>query len=275
MVGALAAGAAVLGAALAPLAGGWPAGAVRHPDERALAEAGWTRGVRTWCLVQSGVLLGAAVICVALGLPFVLTVPVSLAPSVWIRLRAEGARDRSRRALGPIVLAAEGALRSGMSLPDALRRAADASPDAAAAESLRGAVRSFDLGAGLDEALSAAATRASDERASVALATLALGIGERLPRERAADLLASLGDRIAFEDGLAEEVRARSSGARQQQRLLAALVPGLALYLVVTMPMLAATLSSELGRFVLLPAAVLLEVAGVVLGRRIVRDALA
>jgi Flp pilus assembly protein TadB len=65
--------------------------------------------------------------------------------------------------------------------------------------------------------------------------------------------------------------RARSSGARTQSYLLAAIVPGLALYLVATMPGLGGTLESPLGRFVLVPLAAGLELAGIVLGRRIVR----
>ena len=79
-----------------------------------------------------------------------------------------------------------------------------------------------------------------------------------------------VGDRLAFEDQLDDEVRARAAGARQQQWLLALLVPVMALYLAATMPTLALTLDSALGRFVLIPAAATLEVAGMVIGRRIV-----
>ena len=54
--------------------------------------------------------------------------------------------------------------------------------------------------------------------------------------------------------------------------LLALLVPALALYLVATMPGLAATLASPVGRLVLLPAAAVFELAGIVASRAIVRD---
>ena len=54
--------------------------------------------------------------------------------------------------------------------------------------------------------------------------------------------------------------------------LLAAVVPLLAAYLVVTMPGLALTLGSGLGRTVLVPAAAALEIAGITVGRRIVRS---
>jgi hypothetical protein len=43
------------------------------------------------------------------------------------------------------------------------------------------------------------------------------------------------------------------------------------LYLVATMPGLGATLGTTLGRTVLIPVAALLEIAGIVVSRRIVR----
>jgi Flp pilus assembly protein TadB len=247
---------------------------IRHPDEALLADGGWRRGTRSWIGVQLSVAAVAAATVPILGLPALLIPAVAALPSVWIRMRATSARDRARRALTGIVVTAEAALRSGSSLPEALRRAADSSTEPSAARPVHDAVDAFDLGASLDAALLAAAASSADPRSRLALATLALGIAERLPRERTADLLGSLGERLTFEDRLADEIRARAAGARQQQRLLAALVPGLALYLAVTMPVLSTTLSSDLGRFVLIPVAAALEVIGIVLGRRVVAGAL-
>jgi Flp pilus assembly protein TadB len=48
-------------------------------------------------------------------------------------------------------------------------------------------------------------------------------------------------------------------------------VPALSLYLLLTMPGLSQTLSSPIGRFVLVPLALLLEIAGIVASRRVVR----
>lgn len=170
------------------------------------------------------------------------------------------------------VLAGVGsALRSGLSLPDALRRATGSADDAVATRPLHSALRAFDLGVGLDVALLAAAGRARDGGERVALSTLALGVSERLPRDRLADLVDVLADRAVFAQRLDDEVRARAAGARQQQKLLALLVPALALYLCLTMPSLAATLGSDLGRYVLIPGAAALELGGILLGRRIVR----
>lgn len=248
--------------------------AMPHPDAAALADAGWSADLRRWEAIRAAVTLGALLAAMTAGIPIVIASLAVIAPSIWVRLRAEAARDRARRALGRILASTGSALRSGLALPDALRRGADASGDALAARPFSEALRAFDLGASLDSALTAAAHECRDERARVAIGSLALGIAERLPRERQADLLAEVADRVSFEERLDDEVRARASGARQQQRLLAGVVPALALYLAITMPTLAATLGSDLGRFVLIPGALVLEVGGILLGRRVVRGAL-
>lgn len=247
---------------------------IAHPEAEELRHAGWEHGLAAWEAMRAGVVATCVVAVLAFGLPLAIVLPAAAAQSVWIRLRADAARDRARRATGRIVAAAEASLRSGTSMPEALRRAAASCTEPIAAKPLLEAVRAFDLGASLDASLVSAAASSHDERARLALGTMAVGIGERLPRERLADLLAEVGDRLAFEDRLGDEVRARAAGARWQQRLLAAVVPALALYLVLTMPTLAETLGSELGRYVLIPAATVLELAGIALGRRVVRDAL-
>lgn len=248
---------------------GWP-----HPDALALGDASWRGGLRAWEAVRAATIALAVVAVLSVGLPLAAVVVAAAAPSIWIRLRAEAARDRARGATPRIVATTEAALRSGASLPEALRRGAEASGDALASRPVLAALRAFDLGAGLDAALVAAARGEHDDRARLALGTIALGVAERLPRDRFADLLAVVGDRLAFDEQLDGEVRARAGGARQQQRLLAVLVPAIALYLSFTMPTLAATLGAPLGRTVLVPLGAALEIAGIVLSRRVVRDAL-
>lgn len=272
LVGALATATAALAFALAVPSTriGSPRVVLRHPDRSALDDAGWRHGRRRWEAIRSAAVLGAAIFVLASGVPAVVVPLVALAPSVWIRARAEGERDRAERAVSRIIVTAETALRSGASLPDALRRAIDASPSELAAGPLVAAVEAFELGSSLDGALAIAEDRATPRMRGV-LSTFALGISERLPRERLADLLAVLADRVTFEDRLDLEVRARAAGARQQQRILALLVPAIALYLAATVPTLASTLTTDLGRFVLVPAAGALEIAGIVLGGRVVR----
>jgi Flp pilus assembly protein TadB len=97
-------------------------------------------------------------------------------------------------------------------------------------------------------------------------------VAEQLPASRCATLIETAVDRLVFEQRMADDVRARTAGLRVQIVLLAALVPGLALYLCLTVPGLAETLSMPLGRFVLLPLAALLETTGIIASRRVVSD---
>lgn len=276
LVGALAAATAAVAAAVA-LCGPREVAAVsapRHPDADTLRDAGWRHGLIRWEALRCAVVAAAVLLAAFAAVPAAVILVAAIAPSVWMRTRAQQARERARRAHAQTLVAIASALRSGLSLPDALRRSTQGAPDELSGRALRAALRSFDLGAGLDRSLFEAAGLARDDVERAALGTLALGVAERLPRERLAELVEAIAERAAFALRLDDEVRARTAGARQQQRLLALIVPALALYLSVTMPSLAATLASDLGRFVLIPAAAMLEVGGIVLGGRIVRGAM-
>jgi len=163
-------------------------------------------------------------------------------------------------------------VRSGLALPEALRRAVAGCTDAIARRPFEDALTRFDLGDPLDTSLASGAVRAGDPRTADAMRTLALGVSERMPVDRSAALLEAVAELARHDEVLLDEIRARSAGTRVQMYLLAAVVPLLAAYLVVTMPGLAMTLGSGLGRTVLVPAAAVLEIAGIVVGRRIVRS---
>jgi len=262
LAGALAAALAAMCAAMAPrpLPAALPARA-SHPDARALAAAGWSRPLWQWEGLRWACVL-VAIAC-ASAAPF-LVVPATLgaavAPSVIARLRADAAGLRARKATTRLLRGAEATLRSGGALPEALRRAIDASVEPLTRRPFADALRAFDLGAPLDEALRTAASTTADRRA--------LGVSSRLPADRSGVLVGAVADRLAFEERLDEEIGARTAGMRSQMLLLAAIVPGLAIYLALTVPSLAATLSGPLGRMVLIPVAVALEVAGIVASRR-------
>lgn len=170
-----------------------------------------------------------------------------------------------------VLQATHAALRSGLPLAPALRVALERAP-LAAVDPFQQALRAFELNAALDQALREAAREAADHRVALALEALALVAAEQLPASRAAAVIASVSDRLAFDARLADEIRARTSGVRAQIVLLALLVPALALYLVVTLPGLAVTLTSPLGMFVLIPSALVFETAGIVASRAITRD---
>ena len=98
---------------------------------------------------------------------------------------------------------------------------------------------------------------------------------ERLPASRLRILVEAATDRLAFDEQIETEVRARASGTRLQIWAMAAVVPLLGMYLIWTVPLVAEVLSSDLGRRLLIPAAAALEVTGFLLARRAVRDVVA
>lgn len=239
-----------------------------HPERSILREAGWTRSMREWeCLRALAAICGLAVAGSLGVLPLSLVGPV--VPSFAARMLAARRRDeRARETVSMLQMTLAG-LRSGSSLTEALRLAAGSGPEAALGP-FAGAVRAFDLGAPLDLALREARVRARDQRVRLGLDALSLCVAEQLSGSRCTMLIASAVDRLVFEQQIADDVRARTSGLRVQIVLLAALVPGLALYLAFTVPGMAETFTTPLGRFVLLPLAAVLEMAGIVASKRLV-----
>ena len=248
---------------------------VAHPDARALDDVNWRRPLWQWEALRAGGIVAGTMLSLATALPPAGVFAASaLAPSLIVRSRAATVRWQARLATTHLLRATEAALRSGASLPEALRRACDtAAGDRLARRPFVDALRAFDLGAPLDQALRASANRASDPRLRMALETVAMGIASRLPHDRAGILIAAVADRLVFEERLDDEMRARTAGLRSQVLLLALVVPAIAAYLAFTVPSLAATLGQPIGRFVLIPAALVLEVVGVVASRRVVEGA--
>jgi Flp pilus assembly protein TadB len=274
LAGALAIALAVACAVLAPLARPPAALPGRHPDAHALEIAGWRRPLVQWEAVRVFCVVVLAAIALATGLPLLAAAAAgAIVPSLLARSRAESASRGGRLATTRLLRTTEAVLRSGGGLPEALRRATDASDNRLARRPFVDALRAFDLGAPLDDALRASAATAREARTKIALETLALGVGSRLPGERAGALVSAVADRLAFQERLDEEVRARTAGLRSQVLLLALIVPSIAAYLALTVPSLAETLAGPLGRTILVPAAIALEVVGIVASRRAVEGA--
>lgn len=245
-----------------------PVLSVAHPDRSVLRDAGWTRSMIEWeCLRALVGICGLAVAGSFGALPLGILGPV--VPSLVVRSLAARRRDERARETVSLLQMTLAGLRSGSSLTEALRLAAGAGTDSGSGP-FSEAVRAFDLGAPLDRALRDARAGARDQRVLLGLDALSLCVAEQLSGSRCAMLLSSAIDRLVFEQQIADDVRARASGLRVQIVLLAALVPGLALYLAVTVPGMAETFTTPLGRFILLPLAALLELAGIVASRRLV-----
>jgi len=243
----------------------------RDPDESCLRELGAAVSPRRWLLIRSSAALASGAVAAALGAHPALGIALgAAAPSIGLRLRLDAARRRARRSSTQLMRSVHAALTSGASVADAVRRAHAGCDDRLAARPLEEAMADFSMGAALDRALFDASASVSDARIRVALETLALGIGERLPIDRVAALAGSVTERLTFDERLDDEVRARASGLRAQVWLVAMLIPALAIYLLMTVPTLASSAGSGIGRTVLLPAAAGFEILGIVLSRRII-----
>jgi len=241
-----------------------------HPERSVLREAGWTRSVLTWECVRATTIIFGLALASAVGatpLGFI----GAAAPSFAARTLATRRREERARQTVALLQMTLAGLRSGAGLTEALRLASTSEPEVEFGP-FAAALRAFDLGAPLDVALRGARALTRDHRLLVGLDALSLCVAEQLPASRCVTLIASTVERLVFEQRITDDVRARTSGLRVQIVLLAALVPGLALYLALTVPGMAETLTTPLGRFVLLPLAATLEVIGIVASRRVVGD---
>ncbi len=267
LFGAVAAGVTAASLVLVPLAS-MSLPHLGHPERALLRTAGWRWPLWVWeglRLAVAGCALGAGALA---GVPY-LVAGAAVAPTMVLHWRVGERRAAAARGAVIILQTVHSALRSGMDVAHALRVALERA-DPILREPFDTALRSFALNGALDVALRAAARDAWDGRLAFALDALALVASEQLPSARAAAMVAAASERMAFEQRLREEVAARTSGIRAQIVLLALLVPALALYLALTMPGLGRTLTSPIGLLVLIPAALVFEVAGIVASRAIV-----
>lgn len=247
----------------------------RHPESGRLDDSGWPLTPLRFELVRGASLAGAAIASLALGWqPWPALLAGAAAPSLVLRWRSDARRERARAALLSQLQLLAAALGSGASLVEAIRRAIADVHDELAARPLRRALREFSVGAPLADALVACAHQAHPQRRG-ALLTIALGVEERLPVQQLRDLVGSVVERSRFEEEVRGELAARTSGARMQIWAMALMVPALAAYLVLTVPLVGEALSSDLGTRLLIPGAVALEAAGVLLARRMLAEALA
>jgi Flp pilus assembly protein TadB len=244
---------------------------ITHPERSLLRDAGWTRSMRAWEFLRALAAAAGLAFAGSLGVLPIIGLLGAVVPSVAARIIAARRRDeRARQTVSMLQMTLAG-LRSGATLTEALRLAVT-SAQADGFAPFAAAVRAFDLGAPLDIALRAARAEARDRRVILGLDALSLCVAEQLSASRCSTLIASVVDRLVFEQRTTDDVRARTSGLRVQILLLAALVPGLALYLAVTVPGVAETFAMPLGRFVLVPLAATLEAAGIMASRRVVKD---
>jgi Flp pilus assembly protein TadB len=101
---------------------------------------------------------------------------------------------------------------------------------------------------------------------------LAVAVRTQQPASAAGQVLASLGEAARANRSIARQAAAESRGLRMQAGILAVVIPALFLYLSAVNPeLIGPVTSTALGQYVLLPAAVFLEITGIVLSWRVTR----
>jgi len=272
LAGALACAVAVWLVAIAVLAPSPPRLSWSHPERERLRDAGWPWSPTRWEGARIAGATLAAIVATVAGMDAALgTVMGAVAPSIALRARSDARREGAAHLGLDQLRAIRAGLASGASLVESIQRSVAAVTDTIAARPFRLVVRQFAVGLPLSDALRGGAAQA-DPRLRPALRTLAIGVEERLPVPQLCALADAVIERRTFDEQIESEVRARTSGLRIQIWAMAAIVPGLAFYLAATVPLVAETLRSPLGMHLLIPAAVALELIGMMLARRAVRD---
>jgi Flp pilus assembly protein TadB len=124
----------------------------------------------------------------------------------------------------------------------------------------------------LTEALAAIRPRQAGRNLGLGFDALIVLAATQQPASAATSVLGSLNEAARSNQAIARQATAESRGLRIQALILAIVIPALFFYLLlVNRELVAPVVDTALGRFVLRPAAALLEAAGIVLSWRVTR----
>jgi Flp pilus assembly protein TadB len=217
-------------------------------------------------LVLGGMVLGSPVVA-AVGGAAGLAVP-----RIYLDALVRAQRRRSEAEAPRLLQVILASLASGSTYLDALQEARARAADRWLRDDLDHVIAEFHLGVPLERSIAEVRTATAGRNLALIWDNLAICIANRIPAARAKGLLVELSSTVQFNVQVQQEVRARTSGQRAQIWLLALIVPGLFLYLRVLDGSLFDVLdATTVGRWVLMPAAVFLEVLGIALSFRFAR----
>jgi Flp pilus assembly protein TadB len=217
----------------------------------------------------------------ALGvLGLVLSVPMALVglaagafvPRLYIRWlvagEARAADDEAPRVLRSMVNRAA----AGGTYPDLFSAAVDVARHRWVRADFEELLGRYYANEPLADALAAIRPRQAGRNLALVFDALIVLATTRQPASAAAGVLGSLNEAARSNQAIARQAAAESRGLRIQALILAIVIPALFFYLLlVNRDLVAPVVDTTLGRFVLLPAAALLEVGGIVLSWRITR----
>ena len=215
-------------------------------------------------MVVGGLVLGSPVVAVAAG------VGGLLAPRLYVDALVRAQRRRTEAEAPRLLQVMLASLVAGRTYLEALQEARARANDRWLREDLDHILRSFHLDVPLEQAIADVRENTAGRNLGLIWDNLAICVANRIPASRAKGLFVELSSTVQFNAQVQQEVRARTSGQRTQIWLLAAIVPGLFLYLRLINPDFFVVLDQTVvGRFLLLPGAVTLEVIGIVLSFRV------
>lgn len=217
-------------------------------------------------LVLGGLVLGSPVVAVLAG------AGGFAVPRLYLDALVRAQRRRTEAEAPRMLQVILASLAAGSTYLEALQEARSRAADRWLRDDLDHVVNEFHLGVPLERSIAQVRSAAAGRNLALVWDNLAICIANRIPASRAKGLFVELSSTVQFNVQVQQEVRARTSGQRAQIWLLALIVPGLFLYLRVIDPDLFTVLdATTLGRWVLLPVAVALEVLGIVLSFRLAR----
>jgi Flp pilus assembly protein TadB len=217
-------------------------------------------------LVLAGLVLGSPVVAVVGGSAGFAV------PRLYLDALVRAQRRRTEAEAPRLVQVILASLASGSTYLEALQEARGRAADRWLRDDLDHVVAEFHLGVPLERSIVEVRSATAGRNLALIWDNLAICIANRIPAARAKGLFVELASTVQFNVQVQQEVRARTSGQRAQIWLLALIVPGLFLYLRVLDSSLFDVLdATTLGRWVLMPVAVFLEVLGIVLSFRFAR----
>jgi Flp pilus assembly protein TadB len=193
-----------------------------------------------------------------------------LAPRIYLDGLVRAQQRRTEAEAPRLLQIIVSSLAGGRTYLEALEEAHRRVKDKWLRDDLEHIITQFHLDVPLEKSISDVRCAASGRNLRLIWDNLAICLANRIPASRAKGLFQELSSTVQFNVQVQQEVRAKTSGQRIQIWLLAAIVPGLYLYLRLINPDFFFVLDQTfLGKFVLFPAAVALEVLGLVLSFRV------
>ena len=188
----------------------------------------------------------------------------------WSGFLTARQRARSEREAPQLLQLLLANLGAGSTYLEALQAARRSIGDRWLAEDLAYVVQRFLLDVPMETALREVRPRIVGRNLGLVWDNLTICVDQKIPSERARDLLLDISATVRFNVQLAGEVRAQTTGQRVQIWVLALLVPSIYLYLRLVSPYFLNVLDDTwTGRYVLVPAAAFLEVLGIYLSFRL------